>query len=75
MARTTPKFNPFDDPLYDPIKDEEEGPRTYIGEGDPGQGFNFSDFMTAADEKNCFKAWTLVRLKPTFYKKWVFQIF
>ena len=55
MARTTPKFNPFDDPLYDPIKDEEEGPRTYIGEGDPGQGFNFSDFMTAADAEELFR--------------------
>ena len=30
-------------------------PRTYIGEGDPGQGFNFSDFMTAADAKELFQ--------------------
>ena len=30
-------------------------PRTYIVEGDPGQGFNFSDFMTAADAEELFR--------------------
>ena len=62
MAKaTTPKYTTGPDgipfgpghPLYDPVKDDE--PRTYIGEGDPGQGFNFSDFMTAADAEELFR--------------------
>ncbi len=69
MARTTPKFNPFDDPLYDPIKDEEEGPRTYIGEGDPGQGFNFSDFMTAADAKELFQGMDTGQIEANVLQK------
>lgn len=69
MARTTPKFNPFDNPLYDPIKDEEEGPRTYIGEGDPGQGFNFSDFMTAADAKELFQGMDTGQIEANVLQK------
>ena len=69
MAKTTPKFNPFDNPLYDPIKDEEEGPRTYIGEGDPGQGFNFSDFMTAADAKELFQGMDTGQIEANVLQK------
>ena len=76
MAKTTPKYPvgpggiPFGPghPLYDPKRDDEEGPRIYIGEGGPtedeiqamidaamGNQPDFSNFMTAADAKELFQ--------------------
>lgn len=91
MAKaTTPKYTTGPDgipfgpghPLYDPKKDEEEGPRTYIGENSPteeeieamiaaalGNQPDFSNFMTAADAKELFQGMDTGQIEANVLQK------
>ena len=85
MPKTNPKTDPkdpYEDPLYDPKKDEEEGPRTYIGEGSPteeeieamiaaalGNQPDFSNFMTAADAEELFQSMDTGQIEANVLQK------